>query len=88
MKKFEDTGSVRKRRRGGKPRTSEDDVKSEEGGDFLKHFGLLMDVKNQKLLDSTTNLCVKGITSHMTSISSMFGVKSDHKASYDANLQQ
>lgn len=28
------------------------------GSDFLKHFGLLVDVKNNQLIDSTTNLKV------------------------------
>ena len=55
--------------------------------DLLKHLGLLVDVKNQKLLDSTTKLCVKGFTSHTPSFSPMF-VKSDHMASYHALLQQ
>ena len=51
--------------------------------------GLLLDVKNQKLLDSKTNVCVKGITSHIPSPSvSPMIVKSDHVTSFDAILRQ
>ena len=51
--------------------------------------GLLLDVKNQKLLDSKTNVCVKGITSHIPSPSvSPMIVKSDHMPSFDAILGQ
>lgn len=33
------------------------------GADFLKHYGLLVDVKNNKLIDSTTKIHVIGKTS-------------------------
>ena len=31
------------------------------GADFLRHFGLLVDLKNSKLSDSTTSLAVQGV---------------------------
>lgn len=32
------------------------------GADFLSHFGLIVDLKNRRLIDSVTNLSVSGIT--------------------------
>ena len=37
------------------------------GADFLHHFNLLVDVKNCKLLDNLTHLCVQGIATPETS---------------------
>ncbi len=42
------------------------------GADFLRHFGLLVDMKNNKLLDSTTSLSVQGIRSHTSTLSPVF----------------
>ena len=42
------------------------------GADFLCQFNLLVDVKNQKLIDSTTSLAVQGVTSNKLSVSPMF----------------
>ena len=44
------------------------------GVDFLREFGLVVDVKHRKLLDSTTKLAVNGIHAslHTQSISPMF----------------
>ena len=42
------------------------------GADFLRQFNLLVDVKNQKLIDSTTSLAVQGVTSNKPSVSPMF----------------
>ena len=39
------------------------------GADFLQHFGLLVDVKRRKLIDSTTSLTVAGIGSNTSPIS-------------------
>ena len=57
------------------------------GADFLHHFGLLVDVRNLKLIDSTTNLSVSGILSSSPSISPMF-VKADGQAPYKHLLDQ
>ena len=40
------------------------------GADFLRQFNLLVDVKNQKLIDSTTSLAVQGVTSNKPSVCS------------------
>ena len=39
------------------------------GADFLQHFGLLVDLKHNRLADTTTNLVVQGIVSQETSLS-------------------
>ena len=59
------------------------------GADYLKHFGLLLDVKNQKLLNSMTIIYVKGITSHIPSPSfNAMTIKSDHIVCFDKILRQ
>ena len=57
------------------------------GADFLHHFGLLVDVRNLKLIDSTTNLSVSGILSSTPSISPTF-VKADDQTPYKHLLTQ
>lgn len=57
------------------------------GADFLPHFGFLVDVRNLKLIDSTTNLSVRGILSSSPSISPMF-VKADSQAAFKSLLDQ
>ena len=44
------------------------------GVDFLNEFGLVVDVKHRRLLDSTTNLSINGIHAplHTQSVSPMF----------------
>ena len=42
------------------------------GVDFLRHFGLLVDVRRNLLYDSTTQLTVHGITTHNTSLQPSF----------------
>ena len=37
------------------------------GADFLKHYGLLVDMRSQRLTDSLTQLKVQGMTSSVTS---------------------
>ena len=37
------------------------------GADFLRHFGLLVDVHRRRLIDPTTTLSIRGITSHVDS---------------------
>ena len=39
------------------------------GADFLRHFGLLVDLKHNRLADTTTNLVVQGIVSQGISLS-------------------
>lgn len=42
------------------------------GADFLRHFGLLVDVSRNRLTDSVTNLRVQGIVSRIPSLSPTF----------------
>ncbi|CAI9718175.1 gag-pol polyprotein [Octopus vulgaris] len=39
------------------------------GADFLHHFGLLVDIKNKRLVDSTAQLTVRGIAVRMATVS-------------------
>ncbi|XP_029637974.1 uncharacterized protein LOC115213179 [Octopus sinensis] len=39
------------------------------GADFLHHFGLLVDIKNRRLVDTTTKLTVRGIAARMDTVS-------------------
>ena len=57
------------------------------GADFLRHFGLLVDIRNQRLTDSTTNLSVRGITSTTASISPMF-IAPNSQAEYQSILDK
>lgn len=56
------------------------------GADFLRHFNLLVDVKHQRLIDSSTSLTVQGVASHTASISPMFVVAST--SPYDTLLRE
>ena len=42
------------------------------GADCLRHFGLLVDVKHRRLIDSITNMSVSGILSQSTILSPVF----------------
>ena len=42
------------------------------GADFLRHFNLLVDVRNHRLLDAITNISVNGTASKLQAISPMF----------------
>ena len=56
------------------------------GADFLRHYNLLVDVKHQRLIDSSTSLTVQGVTSQTVSISPMFVVAS--ASCYDTLLRE
>ena len=56
------------------------------GADFLCHYNLLVDVKHQRLIDSSTSLTVQGVTSQTVSISPMFVVASASR--YDTLLRE
>ena len=57
------------------------------GADFLRHFGLLVDMRTQRLTDTTTNLSVREITSTTASISPMF-VAPNSRAEYQSILDK
>nr|XP_054770334.1 uncharacterized protein LOC129278142 [Lytechinus pictus] len=57
------------------------------GADFLHHFGFLVDVRNLKLIDSSTNLSITGILSSSPSISPMF-LKPENQAAYKSILEK
>ena len=42
------------------------------GADFLRHFGLMVDMKGKRLLDATTSLSVQGKQSHACTLSPVF----------------
>ncbi|XP_014788142.1 uncharacterized protein LOC106882099 [Octopus bimaculoides] len=54
--------------------------------DFLHHFGLLVDVKRRRLVDSTTNLTVHSITARIPTVGSI--VLSPHTGRYLDVLRQ
>ena len=55
------------------------------GADFLCQFGLLMDVKHHKLIDTTTSLTVRGIINHTPSFRPTF-MKAISPSRYDTLL--
>ena len=42
------------------------------GADFLRHFNLLVDLRNRSLIDAVTNFRVNGITSPITALSPVY----------------
>ena len=57
------------------------------GADFLAHFALKVDVKNRKLIDTTTNLTIQGILSADSSPHPMLATP-DTTSPYQALLQK
>ena len=57
------------------------------GADFLRHFSLVVDVKNRKLIDSQTELTVNGNVTSVISPSPVFAMPNSDNA-YAALLSQ
>ena len=57
------------------------------GADFLAHFNLKVDVRQRKLIDTTTSLTIQGIQSTLTSPQPMFSIP-DSNSKYHALIRQ
>ena len=57
------------------------------GADFLQHFVSSVDIKNKKLVDTMTSLCIQGIVSRTSLLSPVF-TGPDQNARYSAILSQ
>lgn len=57
------------------------------GCDFLRYFGLLVDIRNNTLIDRLTNLTIEGISTEETSLCPMFATTSNDSP-YHALLKE